>query len=72
MILKSYLIVLPPILPALAIVALRGDVTGQPTGWNVIGTALESSLELLLTVLMAVVTSRQFGWIGHRVKGLSA
>jgi hypothetical protein len=72
LILKSYLIVLLPTLPGLAIVALRADVAGQSTGWSVIGTVLGSSLELLLTVLMAVVASRLFDWIGHRVKGLSA
>ena len=70
LILKSYLIVLLPALIGVLAIGLISDFAALPAWWSTARMALDSSLEFLMPVLVTVVASRLFDWIGHRVKGL--
>jgi hypothetical protein len=69
LILKSFLIVLLPVLAGVLAVGLISDFDDLPTWWSAAKIAFDSSLEFLVTVLAAVTASRLFDWIGHQVKG---
>ena len=70
MILKSFLIVLLPVLAGLLAIGLISDFDDLPTWWSAARIAFDSPLELLATVLAAATASRLFDWIGHQVKGV--
>ena len=70
LILKSYLIVLLPVLIGSLAVGLISDFADLPSWWSVARIAFDSPLDFLLTVLVTVVASRLFDWIGHQVKDL--
>jgi hypothetical protein len=71
LIVKSYLMVLLPLLAGLVAVGLIGDFDDPPAWWSAAKTAFDSSLEFLVTVLATVIASRLFDWIGHQVKGVT-
>lgn len=70
LILKSFFIVLLPVLAGFLAVGLISDLDDLPSWWSAARIALNSPLELLATVLAAATASRLFGWIGHQVKGV--
>ena len=70
LILKSFFIVLLPVLAGLLAVGLISDLDDLPSWWSAARIAFDSPLEFLATVLAAATASRLFGWIGHQVKGV--
>ena len=70
LILKSFFVVLLPVLAGLLAVGLISDFDDLPTWWSAARIAFDSPLEFLATVLAAATASRLFGWIGHQVKGV--
>lgn len=70
LILKSFFIVLLPVLAGLLAVGLISDLDDLPSWWPAARTTFDSPLELLATVLAAATASRLYGWIGHQVKGV--
>ena len=69
LILKTYVIMLLPLLAVVAVVGLTSDYAGLPA-WG--ETIRDSAFEFLATMVIAVAASRLFDWIGHQVKGLPA
>ena len=69
MILKSFLIVLLPVLAGVLAVSLISDFDDLPTWWRAARIAFDSPLEFLMTVLAGATASRLFDWIGHHLKG---
>ena len=70
LILKSFFIVLLPVLAGLLAVGLISELDDLPNWWSAARIAFDSPLELLATVLAAATASRLYGWIGHKVKGV--
>ena len=70
LILKSFFIVLLPVLAGLLAVGLISELDDLPNWWSAARIAFDSPLELLATVLAAATASRLYGWIGHQVKGV--
>jgi hypothetical protein len=69
LILKTYLIVLLPLLAVVVVAGLISDGLGVP---DRLGTFRDSAIEFLATAVIAVAEARLFDWIGDRVKGLPA
>ena len=71
MILKSFFIVLLPVLAGLLAIGSISDLDDLPSWWSAARITFDSPLELLATVLAAATASRLYGWIGHQVKGVT-
>jgi hypothetical protein len=69
LILKTYLIVLLPLLAVVVVAGLISDRVNVPAR---LGTLGDSTFEFLANMALAVAAARLFDWIGHQVKGLPA